>query len=125
MNNVNLIGRVGHEVELKNTQSGKSVCSFNLAVKTRDKTNWIKIVFWNNLAEIVAKYVKKGDQLGITGEINVREYEVDGSKRTAFEINANDITFVGSKKDNSDNDDLGKSFELNQDNDDFGGDLPF
>lgn len=98
MNAVNLIGYVGSQPELKTTQSGKSVCSFNLAVKSRDKTNWIKLVFWNNLAEVVAKYIGKGEQLGVTGEINVREYEVEGAKRTAFEINVNDITFIGSKK---------------------------
>lgn len=98
MNNVNLIGYVGSQPEIKTIQSGKSVCSFNLAVKGRDKTNWIKLVFWNNLAEIVVKYIRKGEQLGVTGEINVREYEVEGSKRTAFEINVNDITFIGSKK---------------------------
>lgn len=102
INTVNLIGYVGIQPELKTTQSGKSVCSFNLAVKGRaDKTNWIKLVFWNNLAEIVVKYIRKGEQLGVTGEINVREYEVEGSKRTAFEINVNDITFIGSKKEES------------------------
>lgn len=101
MNAVNLIGYVGSQPELKTTQSGKSVCSFNLAVKSRDKTNWIKLVFWNNLAEVVAKYIGKGEQLGVTGEINVREYEVEGTKRTAFEINVNDITFIGSKKESA------------------------
>ena len=101
MNSVNLIGRVGADPELKTTQSGKSVCSFNLAVKSRDNTNWIKLVFWNNLAEVVAKYIRKGEQLGVTGEINVREYEVEGTKRTAFEINVNDITFIGSKKESA------------------------
>ena len=117
MNTANLIGYVGTQPELKTTQSGKSVCSFNLAVKSRgDKTNWIKLVFWNNLAEIVVKYIKKGEQLGVTGEINVREYEVEGSKRTAFEINVNDITFIGSKKDKE------ESQEEYTTND---GDLPF
>lgn len=96
-----MIGRVGADPELKTTQSGKSVCSFNLAVKSRDKTNWIKLVFWNNLAEVVAKYIRKGEHLGVTGEINVREYEVEGAKRTAFEINVNDITFIGSKKESA------------------------
>ena len=58
-------------------------------------------MFWNNLADIVVKYIRKGEQLGVTGEINVREYEVEGAKRTAFEINVNDITFIGSKKESA------------------------
>lgn len=99
MNSVNLIGYVGSQPELKTTQNGKSVCSFNLAVKSRDKTNWIKLVFWNNLAEIVVKYIRKGEQLGVTGEINVREYEKNNEKRTAYEVVAEQIHFCGSKKD--------------------------
>lgn len=99
MNTVNLIGRIGNDIQIRKTQNDKSVCNFNLAVKGRDKTNWIRIVAWNQTAELLEKYTHKGDQIGVNGSIDVREFEKDGEKRTAFEVIADRIYFCSSKKD--------------------------
>ena len=104
MNIVSLLGRMGANVEIKTLESGNSVTSFNLAVKNRDKTLWVRIVAWNKTAELLNKYTKKGDMIGVNGRLDVREYEVDGNKRTAYEVVAEQIHFCGgSKKDENNN----------------------
>lgn len=105
MNIVSLLGRMGANAEIKTLESGNSVTSFNLAVKNRDKTLWVRIVAWNKTAELLNKYTKKGDMIGVNGRLDVREYEVDGNKRTAYEVVAEQIHFCGGskKEDNNDN----------------------
>lgn len=116
MNSINLLGRIGMNPELKNLESGNSVTSFNLAVKGRgDKTSWIRITAWNKTAELLSKYVKKGDMIGITGRLDVREYEKDNEKRTIYEVIAEQVHFCGSKKEETTNE-----TEIELDND-----LPF
>ena len=95
---------MGANAEIKTLESGNSVTSFNLAVKNRDKTLWVRIVAWNKTAELLNKYTKKGDMIGVNGRLDVREYEVDGNKRTAYEVVAEQIHFCGgSKKDENNN----------------------
>ena len=60
---------------------------------------WVRVTAWNKTAELIANYVKKGDMIGVNGRLDVREYEVDGSKRTAYEVIADQIHFCGGKKD--------------------------
>lgn len=106
MNSVNLIGNVGKEIELKQTPSGKSVASFSFAVKDdfdKNKTHWLNCVAWGKTAETLSQYVKKGQQIGISGSISVRSYEdKQGYNRTVTEIVVTNFTFVG-KKDKQDN----------------------
>ena len=101
MNKAILIGNVGKEPELRKTQSGISVANFSLAtskkVKGEDKTEWHRIVAWDKLAEIIEKYVKKGDKIMIEGEIETREYEKDGRKVYTTEIRAWNMEMLGGK----------------------------
>lgn len=109
MNSINLIGNICNDVELKSTNNGKYVCSFNLAVKrpfSKDTTDFLPVVCWERQAETVSKYCKKGDRIGITGVMTTRKYQDrDGNNRTAFEVVANNVQFVEFKKadNNSDN----------------------
>lgn len=117
MNNVNIIGRMGSNAEIKNLDSGNNVTSFNLAVKGRgDKTVWIRIVAWNKTAELLNNYTKKGDMIGITGRLDVREYDKNDEKRIAYEVVAEQIHFCGGKK--------GKE-EIHEEYMNNNGDLPF
>lgn len=101
MNKAILIGNVGKEPEIRKTQSGISVANFSLAtskkIKGEDKTEWHRIVAWDKLAEIVEKYVHKGDKLMIEGEIETREYEKDGRKVYTTEIRAWNMEMLGGK----------------------------
>ena len=126
MNTAILTGNIGTDVELKTTQSGKSVCSFNLAVKdsfNKDHTDWITIVCWNKTAELVAQYTKKGSKIGVDGRISTRSYEdKQGNKRTAFEVVANSVEFLDSKKSDSDTPTYSSVGQFNEVD---GDDLPF
>lgn len=100
-----LTGRLTNDVELKVTTSGISVCNFSIAVdraykKGEDRqTDFLNVVCWRSTAEFVSKWFKKGSLIGIEGSIQTRKYQdKDGNNRTAFEIVANNVHFVESKK---------------------------
>lgn len=121
MNIVSLIGRVTKEIELKQTKSGKSVISFTLAVdkdfKNEDGTRdayFIDCVAFEKRAEIISKYVGKGDKFGITGKISTRTYQRnDGSNAKAVEIIVEGFEFLEAKKDTAPKwEELGNEDEL-------------
>ena len=104
-NLVVLTGRLTAAPELKTTPSGVPVCSFSIAVERRYKqgeerqADFINIVSWRSTAEFVNKYFTKGSMIGIEGAIQTRKYQdKDGNNRTAFEVIANNVQFVESKR---------------------------
>ena len=105
MNKVILVGRLVRDPEVKYTQSGKAVAGFTLAVGRRYNKNaeqqqadFIPIVAWEKLAEIVGNNLVKGSQILVEGRMQVRNYDAqDGSKRYVTEVVAQDIEFMGSK----------------------------
>lgn len=103
MNSIVLLGRTTASIELKQTQTGKSVAGFTLAVKrpyAKDTTDFIDVVCWEKKAEIASKYVKKGDQVCVRGSLTTRSYQdKQGNKRTAFEVIADELWLIGSKAD--------------------------
>ena len=90
MNSINLTGNICNEVELKQTNSGKAVMQFNLAVKrpfTKDTTDFIPVVVWEQPAEYLSRYARKGTKIAVSGKLTTRNYEdKNGNKRTAFEV---------------------------------------
>ena len=104
-NLVVLSGRITAEPELKNTSNGVPVCNFSIAVERRYKqgeerqADFINVVAWRNSAEFVCKYFNKGSMIGIEGAIQTRKYQdKEGNNRTAFEVVANNVQFIESKK---------------------------
>lgn len=101
-----LIGNVGKEPEVRYVDSGVCVASFPLATTERgyklqsgaevpDRTEWHNIVLWRSLAEIVEKYVHKGDKLYIEGKIHTRSYDDrNGVKRYVTEIWADSMEML-------------------------------
>ena len=108
-NIVVLTGRLTADPELKKTQNGNSVTSFAIAVNRRfnrsaeeQQTDFINIVVWGQSAEFVSKYFKKGSMIGIEGRIQTRKYtDKNGNNRTAFEVVANNVQFVESKREST------------------------
>ncbi|MBR4073473.1 MAG: single-stranded DNA-binding protein [Clostridia bacterium] len=105
-NLVVLTGRLTADPELKTTPNGISVTSFSIAVSRRYRAgeeaqaDFINIVCWRQTAEFVSKYFKKGSMIGIEGSIQTRRYvDKNGNNRTAFEVVANNVQFVESKRD--------------------------
>ena len=99
MNQCFLIGRLTRQPELRSTTSGVSVCKFSIAVQRRGKkeeADFLNIVTWRGLADLCAKYLVKGQQVAVSGEIRANTYEGrDGKKRVQTEIQADDVLFLG------------------------------
>ena len=99
------IGNLTKDPELKYTPQGTAVCTFSIACNERykdrdgnqkEKTEFINIVAWRQLAEICEKYLTKGKQVYIEGKIQTRSYEdKDGNKRYITEIVADKMQMLG------------------------------
>lgn len=103
MNKVFLIGNLTKDPEMRSTQSGVAVCNFSIAVNRRfrnpqteqQETDFLNIIAWRQLAELCSKYLAKGRKVAVTGSIQTRTYEAkDGSKRTAWDIVADEVEFL-------------------------------
>lgn len=106
INNVTLIGRVVRDIEIKTTNSGKSVASFALAVDGYGKdadASFIDCVAWNKAAELLAEYAPKGKQIGITGRLQTRIWEKDDIKRKATEVIIDQFQFLSDAKGSGNN----------------------
>lgn len=105
INKVILVGRLGQDPELKYTPSGMAVCNFSLATseswtdksgQKQERTEWHRIVVWGKLGEISGKYLAKGRQAYVEGQLQTRSWEgQDGQKRYTTEINAKNVQFLG------------------------------
>ena len=106
MNKVILVWRLAQAPEVRYTQGGKAVASFNLAVNRfgggsaqKESADFIPIVAWEKLAEICGNNLTKGSQILVEGRLQIRSYETqDGQKRRVSEVVAQSIEFLGSKR---------------------------
>ena len=106
MNSWNFTGNLGNDCEQRYTQSGDSVFSFSVGVKSgfgdKASTTWAKCAMFGKRGEAVAPYLKKGTLVGVVGEVNNREYQdKDGQKRYSLDVRVNDLTLLGGKSDRS------------------------
>ena len=102
MNTIGITGRLTKDPELKTTQNGVSVCSYDLAVKrprVKDVTDFIPCVSWRQGAEYLAKYGRKGDVVAVSGALTTRAWQdKNGNKRIAYEVTAETVELVGGRK---------------------------
>lgn len=113
INKCTFIGNLGKDPDMKVLESGHKVVSISIAcsrkVKSKESgeskeyTEWIPVVAWDNLAEIISQYARKGSQVYVEGEFRTRSYEAEGSgeKRYVSEIWARDIRLLGRKAESS------------------------
>lgn len=108
-----VLGNVGKTPELRYTQGGIAVCDFSVAVnkkrrkrndadtedQTYEVTTWFRVTCWRALAENVAKYVNKGDQIFVTGEVEASAWiNKNEEAQGQLELTADQVRFLGSKK---------------------------
>ena len=108
LNKAIIIGNLGSDPEIRTTGSGTRVANFSVATsrswksqsgEQQEKTEWHRIVCWDKLAEIVERYLKKGNQVYIEGEIEYRSYEdKDGVTKYSTEIRARDMMMLGGRE---------------------------
>jgi single-strand DNA-binding protein len=111
LNKVTLIGNLGNDPEVRSTSGGNRVATFSLATSRswngpagdrQEKTEWHRCVVWNTktsqLADIVEKYVKKGDKLYVEGRIEYRQWQdKEGQTRYSTEINVRELIMLSGK----------------------------
>lgn len=125
INNVTLQGKLGKDIDLKYTQSGKAVGTTSIAVDRDFKnangekeTDWVNIVFWGKTAETVANYFRKGDEILVVGRIQTRSYEDNsGSRKYVTEVVADKFSFtIGRKSQNTQDGGVSNSQKTNNAN---------
>ncbi|MFR4520177.1 MAG: single-stranded DNA-binding protein [Fusobacterium sp.] len=100
MNIIILTGRLTRDPELKTGQSGKAYARFPLAVERpmqKDETDFINCVAFGKTAELIGEYLRKGRKAGVTGRLQMGKYEVNGEKRTSYDVIVDSIEFLESK----------------------------
>jgi len=106
LNKAILIGNLGADPEIRSTNSGTRVATLSIATSRQwtnrssgqqeEKTEWHRVVCWDKLADIIERYVKKGDWVYIEGQIEYRKYEDrDGVTKWSTEIRARELIMLG------------------------------
>jgi len=105
INSVTLVGRLTKDAELKYTTGGTAVCRFSIASNYRrkngdqweDAANYFDVVLWSRQAESLGKYLLKGKQIAVAGELRQERWLQDGQHRSKVEIVAANVQLLGDK----------------------------
>ena len=108
-NKVQLIGHLGNQPDVRNTESGKKWARFSVATnevyrnakgEKVTETQWHNLVAWGKVAELVEKLLNKGSETAIEGKLINRSYtDKDGNKKYITEVQVNEVLLFGSKAD--------------------------
>ena len=106
-NKVQLIGNLGNNPEVITLESGKKLAKFSIATNDNYRnangekitdTQWHNVIAWNKTAEIVEKYLTKGNEIAVEGKLTSRSYEnKEGVKKYITEIVVNELLMLGGK----------------------------
>ena len=106
-NKVQLIGNLGNDPEIITLESGKKLAKFSIATNESYKnatgekvtdTQWHNVIAWNKTAEIIERYVTKGNEIAIEGKLTSRSYETkEGEKKYITEVVCNELLMLGGK----------------------------
>lgn len=97
MNLVVLIGRLTRDPELKFGQSGKAYSRFSLAVDrpfSKGEADFINCVAFGKTAELIGEYLRKGRKVAVNGRLQMNRYEVNGEKKTSYDVLVESMEFV-------------------------------
>lgn len=107
-NSVRLIGRLGQNPDVKKLNSGKAMAKCSIATsevyrndagEKVEETQWHNVIAWGKQAELIEKYLKKGNEIAIEGKLSSRSYtDKEGIKRYTTEIVVNELLMLGGKK---------------------------
>ena len=103
VNHVILIGRLTRDAILSYTSGGMAVCKFAIAVNKKkkqgeqwvDEANFFDVVLWGKQGEALNKYLLKGKQVAVDGELHQNRWEQDGQARSKVDINADNVQLLG------------------------------
>jgi single-strand DNA-binding protein len=106
VNKIILVGNVGRDPDLHETQSGTRVAHFSLATNRRsqadgdevERTDWHRITLWNRLAQFAEDYIHTGDRLYIEGRLEYDSYERDGVTIPTAEVHVREVVLLSRKE---------------------------
>ena len=99
-----IIGNLTADPEIRSTQTGKSVCTFTIAVNRKKvsepQTDFFRINAWNGLADTCARFLNRGKKVAVVGELHPRLYEdKTGKTRLSLDVEADEVEFLSPKED--------------------------
>lgn len=104
LNQVNLMGNLTRDPELRYTANNSAVCSFGLAInrkftingEQREETTFVDVTAWGRVGEVVNEYCRKGDPLFVTGRLTLDQWEdKSGNKRSKLKVTAEQVQLLG------------------------------
>ena len=108
-NKVQLIGNLGQNPEIISFENGNKLAKLVMATNESYKdlkgeritnTQWHNLIAWGKTADIIEKYLKKGQEIAIEGKLIHESFEgKDGIKRQASKVQISELVMIGSKKD--------------------------
>ncbi len=118
LNKVQLIGNLGRDPEMRQTQDGRKIATLSMATtetwkdkvtgERRDRTEWHRVVIFNErLADIAEKYLRKGAKLYLEGQLQTRKWtDQQGIEKYTTEVVLSqyrgELTMLGGRNDNAD-----------------------
>jgi len=125
MNNLNAVGNIGSDAELRFLPNATPVAGFSFALTSgfgeKQVTTWLRCSIFGKRAETLAPMLLKGTKIGITGELTNRPYTKDGVEKHSLEVRLNDVTLLGKKEGEA----AASPQPVNQPNNSFDSDAPF
>jgi len=93
MKQITIFGNCAKDAEVRQTQNGQEVCSFDIAVNDRrtKETYWFSVSYWGKPGAAVAPYLLKGQSVVVSGEFSWREY----NDKKYLQVNANSVSLAG------------------------------
>ena len=111
LNKVFLMGNLTRDPELRYVPSGTAVANFSLAInrpykdttgEKKEEVSFVRVVVWGKMAEVCGEYLTKGRPVLVEGRLKSRSWEAqDGQKRSALDVVATSVQFLGSRGDKS------------------------
>lgn len=107
VNRIILVGHIGRDPEVRETQTGTRVAHLSLATnrivragsdEERERTDWHRLTLWDKLASLAEDFVKQGDRVYIEGRLEYDSYQRDGITIPTAEINVREIVLLSPRR---------------------------
>lgn len=102
MNVWNFTGNLGKEAIVRYTQDGKPIASFSVGVRSgfgdKATTTWANCSLFGKQAESLSPYLTKGQQVAVSGEVNLRDYDTQNGPGKSLDVRVTNIDLIGGKR---------------------------
>ncbi len=103
VNKIILVGNVGRDPDVRQTQNGTKVANLSLATnrwrppteeEVEERTDWHRLTFWNRLAQFAEDYIARGDRIYVEGRLEYDSYEREGVTIPTVEVNVREVVLL-------------------------------